>query len=112
MAEEQPEFCWHHSDPNRLRQCLDKGFCDLHGGERGIRWYGRHQLSRRIRVRFSVQGEIVAFGTIQSEPYDLLAQKGIEPVDSEWPSAVDINDICWRDGGYCDAPRRWGSHRL
>ena len=112
MAKDQPEFCWHHRDVERLRQCLDKGYCDLHEGERGMRWYDRHTLYVGMRVRFSVNRSVVAFGTIRSEPHDLLAEKGIEPVDPEWPGAVDIGDICWRDDGDCSSNPKWGSHRL
>ena len=113
----KPEFCWHHGDLERLRQCPDKGYCDLRGGERGIRWYNiRHRLYIGMPVRFSVKvnlkRKVVAFGTIQSKPYDLFAQKGIKPVHPDWPAAVDICSICWRDGGDCNSLPRRGSHRL
>ena len=113
MAEGQPEFCWHHGDLERLRQCLDKGYCDLHELEHTIRWYNRYGLYKGMPVRFSVRHNVCAFGNIQSKkPYDLRAEKGIEPVNPNWPGAVDICSICWRDGGYCDSYLRRGSHRL
>lgn len=113
MAENKTEFCWHHGDEGRLRQCLDSGYCDLRGGERGIRWYKRHGLYVEMPVRFSVKGKVRAFGTIQSEePYDVLAERGIGPVDPDWPGAVNVGDICWRDGGDCNSNPEWGSHRL
>lgn len=108
MAKDQPNFCWHHGDEGRLRQCLDNGYCDLWPPPSCFRWWKRHGLKKGDPVRFSVKGEVVAFGTIQSEePYER-----IRPVDPEWPGAVDIGDICWRDGGDCRRPPRFGSHRL
>ena len=111
MAKDQPNFCWHHGDEGRLRQCLDNGYCDLYplDDPRCSRFWKGHKLKQGDRVRFSVKGEVVAFGTIQSEePYER-----IEPVDpDEWPGAVDIGDICWRDGGDCSSPPGLGSHRL
>ncbi len=112
MTEDQPEFCWHHSDLDRLCQCLDKGYCDLYASERGVRLYERHGLYVGMPVRFCVQGKVRAFGTIQSRPYDLFTEKGIEPIAPDWPAAVDIDSIRWEDGGDCDSPRRWGSHTL
>ncbi len=110
MAKNQPNFCWHHGDEGRLRQCLDNGYCDLYHSDdpRCSRFWKGHKLKHGDRVRFSVKGKIVAFGTIQSEePYER-----IEPVDPEWSGAIDIGDICWRDGGDCRRPPRFGSHRL
>ena len=110
MAKDQPNFCWHHGDEGRLRQCLNNGYCDLYplDDPRCSRFWKGHKLKQGDKVRFSVKGEVVAFGTIQSEePYER-----IEPVDPEWPGAVDIGDICWRDGGDCRRPPRFGSHRL
>jgi len=113
MAKNQPNFCWHHGEEGRLRQCLDNGYCDIHPlGACCSKWWKGHKLKRGDRVRFSVKGKVVAFGTIQSEPYDLFAEKGIEPVDPKWLGAVDIGDIYWRDGGDCSSPPRRGSHRL
>lgn len=112
MAEEQPEFCWHHGDLERLHQCLDKDYCDLYESEHGIQWYERYGLYIGMPVRFCVHGNVCAFGKIRSKPYDLFTEKGIEPVNPNWPSAVDICSICWRDGGHCDSFLRRGSHRL
>jgi hypothetical protein len=112
MARSSPEFCWHHGNLKRLRQCLDKNYCDLRGGELGIRWYKRHRLYEGMPVRFSVRGKVVAFGRIQGKPYDLATERKIQPMDPKWPGAVDIGDVCWRDGGDCSSPPRWGSHRL
>jgi len=112
MTKDQPEFCWHHGNLERLHQCLDKGYCDLYEGERGIKWYDRHRLYKGMLVRFSVKGEVVAFGTIQSEPYDLFSENGIEPVDPKWSGAVKIDDVRRSDGGYCNSYPRRGSHKL
>jgi len=112
MAKKQPELCWHHSDLERLRQCLDKNCCDLYGGEHGIRWYKRHGLYIGQSVQFSVKGKVIAFGTIQSKPYDLATERNIQPVNPKWPGAVGIGDICWRDGRYCSSSPRRGSHSL
>lgn len=110
MAKDQPNFCWHHGDEGRLRQCLDNGYCDLYplDDPRCSKFWKGHKLKQGDRVRFSVKGKVVAFGTIQSEePYEK-----IEPVNREWLGAVDIGDICWRDGGDCSSPPGLGSHRL
>ena len=56
--------------------------------------------------------QVVAYGKILSEPYDLVSRKGIPPVDKNWPGAVDIGEIQWRRGGNCPSPPREGSHRL
>jgi len=113
MAKKQRKFCWHHGDLERLRQCLDNGYCDLWplGTPGFIRW-GKHGLKKGDRVQFSVKGKVVACGTIQSEPYDLFAEKGIEPVDPDWPSAIDVGDIYWRDKGHCSSTPMFGSHWL
>jgi len=115
MAKNHPnsKLCWHHGDLERLRQCLAKNYCDLYPlGARCSKWWKKLGPKKGDRVQFSVKGKVVACGTIQSEPYDLFAEKGIEPVDPEWPGAVDIGDICWRDKGDCSSWPRRGSHWL
>lgn len=115
MAKDQPNFCWHHGYEGRLRQCLDNGYCDLYplDDPRCSRFWKGHKLKQGDRVRFSVKGKVAAFGTIQSKPYDLASERKIQPVDpKKWPGAVDIGDICWRDGGDCSSPPGLGSHRL
>ncbi len=114
MAKKRTKFCWHHRDLERLRQCLDNGYCDFWPpGTPGYERWNRHGLKKGDRVQFSVRRKVVACGTIQSDkPYNLFAEKGIEPVDPEWPGAVDIGDICWRDKGDCSSPPGLGSHRL
>ena len=113
MATKQSKFCWHHGDLERLRQCLDNGYCDLWPPPGCFRWWKKHGLKKGDPVQFSVKGSVVACGTIQSEePYDLLAEKGIESVDPYWPSAVDIGDICWRDKGDCSSTPKFGCHWL
>jgi hypothetical protein len=114
MAKKPRKFCWHHGDLERLRQCLDNGYCDLWPSPKSFTWWKRHKLNKGDRVQFSVKGKVVACGTIKSdEPYDLFDVKGIDPVDPEkWPGAVDIGDIRWRDKGNCSSTPRFGSHWL
>lgn len=118
VAGNQPVFCWHHGSRARLYRCLDHGYCDLGPLDDQClsRFWKRHRLKPGDRVRFSVRGEIVACGTIDSNyPYDLRSEKGIEPVSPRWPSAVDIIEICRTDGsncGSCIAPPKFGSHWL
>jgi len=119
MAMKQPEVgsriavvCWHHGDRRRLEKCLANNYCDLHPLGRASNWWNKLRLKIGDIVRFSVKGEVVAYGKILSEPYDLVSRKGIPPVDKSWPGAVDIGEIQWRQGGNCPSPPREGSHRL
>jgi len=109
--------CWHHGSEYRLKECLAKGYCDLHplaaecpkGRMSAERWYhGKMKLKKGDWVRFCVEKrKIVAIGKIASEPY-----KCAQPIDASWPSAVDITSVMWENGGYCASPPRLGSHRL
>ena len=122
MAMKQPEVgsqiavvCWHHGDRQRLEKCLANNYCycDLYGPGRSCsNWWNKLGLKIGDVVRFSVKGEVVAYGKILSEPYDLVLRKGIPPVDKSWPGAVDIGEIQKRRGGNCASPPREGSHRL
>ena len=107
-------LCWHHGDLQRLRMCLEKGYCDLYPiGDRCSKWWKKLKIQIGDTVQFSVKGNIVAIGTIQSEPYDLAKKRKIQPVDPEWSGAVDIDNVRFIDnGGTCDSPPRGGSHRL
>lgn len=114
--------CWHHGNLERLRQCLDQGYCDLHplaencpkGRMSAERWYhSKMKLEIGDRVRFCVEKrKIVATGEIASEPYDLSLKKGIEPIDPDWSGAVDIINIVWSDADHCPSPPVLGSHRI
>jgi hypothetical protein len=105
--------CWHHGDRRRLEMCLANNYCDLYGPGRSCsNWWNKLGLKIGDIVRFSVKGEVVAYGKILSEPYDLVVRKGIPPVDKSWPGAVDIGEIQWRRGGNCASSLREGSHRL
>jgi hypothetical protein len=120
MAMKQPEvrsrtavLCWHHGDLRRLEKCLANHYCDLYGpGVQCSNWWNKLGLKVGDVVRFSVKGEVVAYGKILSEPYDLASRKEIPPVDKSWPGAVDIGEIQWRRGGNCASALREGSHRL
>lgn len=108
-----PVVCWHHGDLQRLRQCLAKNYCDLYRpGARCSAWWRKLGLNVGDMVRFSVKRKVVGSGRIQSDPYDLAAKTGIQPVDSKWPGAVNIENIVWRDGGSCGSPLRLGNHKL
>lgn len=108
------EFCWHHGDLQRLRMCLENGYCDLYPvGDRCYKWWRRFKLEIGDRVRFCVKSKIVAVGTIQSEPYDLVKKRNIQPIAEEWAGAVDIENVEFLDnGGTCDSTPQFGSHRL
>ena len=120
MANNQPNskpisavVCWHHSDLQRLRQCLAENYCDLYPlGARCSKWWRKLGLNVGDIVRFCVRGKVIASGKIQSEPYDLAARRKLQPVDPKWPGAVDIGDIRWRDEGSCSSPPRQGSHKI
>ena len=106
-------FCWHHGDYQRLRVCLEKGYCDLYPiGSRCSNWWNKLKVKVGDKVRFSVKGKIVAVGIIQSEPYDLAEKRKIQPVDTEWSGAVNIENVRFLDGGTCSSTPRVGSHRL
>ncbi len=107
-------FCWHHADLQRLRMCLEKGYCDLYPiGDRCSKWWNKIKIEIGDTVRFSVKGKIVAVGIIQSEPYDLAKERNIQPIVEEWSGAVDIRDVRFLDNGEtCTSNPRRGSHRL
>ncbi len=107
-------LCWHHGDLQRLRMCLEKGYCDLYPiGDRCSKWWNKLKSEIGDTVRFSVKGNIVAVGIIQSEPYDLAKKRNIQPVAKEWSGAVDIENVRFLDnGGTCNSTPRVGSHRL
>jgi hypothetical protein len=110
----RPVVCWHHGDEKRLRQCLDLKYCDLYHplDESCLKWWKKLRLEVGSTVRFCVKGNVVAFGIIKSEPYDLASIKQIEPVDPKWPGAVDIEEIPWHGKESCDSIPQFGSHRL
>jgi hypothetical protein len=111
--------CWHHGDEDRLRKCLNNGYCDLHplaaecpkGRMSAESWFHKKmKLKIGERVRFCVKRKIVASGEIRSEPY-----RNHQPVGQHWPGAVRIENIEWSDEGQCSLPpkrRQFGSHRL
>ena len=118
MAKKQPKFCWHHGDRKRLLQCLDNGYCDCWHPD-DSRCARFHKLQKGDRVRFSVNGSVVRFGTIQSQPNAgskdcSVVYVRIEPVDSKWPGAVNISDICecGPDCKNCSSTPMFGSHWL
>ncbi len=113
LTPSRPVVCWHHGDLQRLRWCLARNYCDLYGSVKGSRWWRKLGLNVGDVIRFSVKGRVVATGGIQSDPYDLAVERGIQPVDKNWPGAVDIEDVVWRkDSGSCDSSLRLGSHKL
>ena len=97
--------CWHHSDLQRLKNCLENNYCDLYApGPQCSRWWNKLELRVGDFVRFSVKGNVVAYGRILSEPYDLVSRKSLPPLSKSWPGAVDIGQIEWRTGGNCASP--------
>lgn len=55
--------CWHHSDLQRLEKCLGNNYCDLYCPEvRCSNWWNKLGLKVGDVVRFSVKGEVVAYG--------------------------------------------------
>lgn len=112
--------CWHHGNENRLRKCLVNGYCDLHPlaakcpkGRMSAEFWFHKKMKLKIgdRVRFCVERrKIVGTGEIESKPYDLLERRGIQPINPNWPGAVDIVDVQWENGGYCPSLPRRGSH--
>lgn len=109
--------CWHHGNEDRLRKCLQNGYCDLHplaaecpAGRMSAEYWFHKRMKLKIGelVRFCVEKrKIVASGEIRSEPY-----KNNQPIDPNWPGAVRIEKVKWAYEGYCSSPPPFGSHRL
>ncbi len=107
-----PVLCWHHGDLQRLRKCLKNGYCDFYPIDTIHPKWNKLKVKVGDTVQFCVKRKIEAVGIIQSEPYDLAEKRKIQPVNTKWPGAVDIENIRFLHGGTCSSTPQFGSHRL